>query len=248
MRNIWLLVKFFSEERHADEFLSGKLFLNRLSYFQKLEEECTDGRSDITEAIKMWFQPSDTYMSLSVPGIGTVKITPQDLAAPVSVTNTNADYLHVFCMYAIYTSEPLSNSTTIEDRQRLAQELKQKLSIDDRCLKFRPFAVIIPAFQFLNQMQEKLRAQGYRFQAKLVDYYDDKSFSGEFSDSDTPFKKQVRFAYQREYRIAVESSLLASNPITIDIGPIDNLLAKKVESSGLNSILKSAAIQPGRPE
>lgn len=243
MRNIWFLVKFFSEEKHADDFLAGKLFLNRLSYFRKLEEECTDGRSDTTEAIKMWFQPSDVHMSLSIPGIGTAKITPKDLAAPVSFANTNADYLHIFCMYAIYTSEPLSNTTTIEARQRLVQELKQKLSIDDKCLKFGSFAVIIPAYQFLNRMQEKLRAQRYRFQAKLVDYYDDKSFSGEFSDSDALFKKQVRFAYQREYRIAVEPSLLASNPITIDIGPIDNLLAKKVELSRLNAILKSAVIQ-----
>ena len=243
MRQIWFLVKFFKEEKHANDFLAGKLFLNRLSYFRKQEDECSDGRSDTTEAIKMWLQPFDVQMSLSVPGIGTAKITPKDWAAPVSFVNANADYLHVFCMYAIYTSEPLSNSTTIEDKQRLAQELKRKLSIDDRCMKFGRFAVIVPAHQFLNQMQEQLRIQKYIFQAKLVDYYDEKSFNGEFSNSDVPFKKQVRFAYQREYRIAVAPSSLASTPITIDIGPIDNLLAKKVESAGLNTILQSAVIQ-----
>lgn len=243
MRQIWFLVKFFSEEKHADDFLAGRLFLNRLSYFRKQEDECNDGRSDITEAIKMWLQPLDVQMSLSVSGIGTTKITPKDLAEPVSFTNTDADYLHIFCMYAIYTDEPLSNATTIEDRQRLAQELKRKLSIDERCIKFGRFAVIVPAHQFLNQMQKQLLAQKYRFQAKLVDYYDDKSFNGEFSDSEVPFKKQVRFAYQSEYRIAVAPCLLASTPITIDINPIDPLLAKKVESSELNAMLRLAEIQ-----
>jgi hypothetical protein len=96
MKQIWLLVKFFSEEKHADDFLEGKLFLNRLSFFRKQEKECSDGRSDTTEAIKMWLQPFDVQMSLSVPGIGTAKITPKDLAAPVSFAYTNADYLHVF--------------------------------------------------------------------------------------------------------------------------------------------------------
>jgi hypothetical protein len=238
MRHIWFLVKFFTEEQHANDFLAGKLFLNRLAYFKNQENECSDGRSDTTEAIKMWLQPYDVKMSLSIQGIGTAEITSKDLAAPVSFANTNANYLHVFCMYAIYTDDPLPI-----DKQRLAQELKRKLSIDDRCMKFGPFAVIVPAYKFLNQMQEQLRAQKYIFQEKLVDYYDDKSFHGEFNDSDVPFKKQVRFAYQREYRIAVAPSLLASTPITIDIGPIDNLSAKKVESSGLNAILQSAVIQ-----
>lgn len=192
----------------------------------------------------MWLQPFDVEMSLSVPEIGETKITSMDLAAPMSFTNTDADYLHIFCMYAIYTDEPLSNSngTTIEDRQRLAQELKQKLSIDDRCMKFGRFAVVVLAHQFLNQMQKQLRAQKYRFQAKLVDYYDDKSFNGEFSDAEVPFKKQVRFAYQSEYRIVVAPRLLACTSVTIDIGPIHNVFAKKVKSSELNVIFKSAEI------
>jgi len=146
-------------------------------------------------------------------------------------------------MYAIYTDEPLSNDTTMEERQRLAQELKLKLSIDDSCLKFGAFAVVVPAHQFLTQMRQQLRTQSYIFKDKLVDYYDDKLFSGEFSDSDVPFKKQVRFAYQSEYRIVVKPRVLANDPITISIGPIENMLANKVKSSELIAMLNTAVIQ-----
>ncbi len=233
MNQIWLLVKFFSEEKHANDFLEGKLFLNRLSFFRKQEEECSDGRSDTTEAIKMWLQPFDVQMSLSVPGIGiATKIPPKDLAAPVSFAYTNADYLNIFCIYAIYTGEALSNATTIEGKQMLAQELKRKLSIDDRCLKFGAFAVVVPANQFLTQMRQQLRTQSYIFEDKLVDYYDDKSFSGEFSDSDVPFKKQIRFAYQSEYRIVVKPRVLANDPITISIGSIENYVSQEGQVVG----------------
>ncbi|NTV45150.1 MAG: hypothetical protein HGB11_01175 [Chlorobiales bacterium] len=244
MKRIWLLIKFFSEEKHANDFLQGKLFLNRLSHFRKQEEAYSEGRSDLTEAIKMWFQPFDIHMSLSVPEIGTIKITPEDLAAPVSVSRTGTDYLHIFCMYAIYTDVPQSSDITDEEyRQKHLQEIKQKLIIDDRCIKFGSFAVIIPAHQFINQVQQQLQRQGYKFQAKLVDYYDDKSFSGEIPDVDVPFMKQVRFEYQSEFRITVDPRVLSSDPITIDVGPLDNALAKKGDSSVLIANLKNAVIQ-----
>jgi hypothetical protein len=37
-QTILYLIKFFMNEAHADEFIKGNLFLNRLSYFKKTGE------------------------------------------------------------------------------------------------------------------------------------------------------------------------------------------------------------------
>ena len=242
MKHIWLILRFFSEEQYADDFLNGKLYMNRLSYFQKQEEECTDGRADSTEAIKMWFQPHDISLSLNIPGIGSAKIGPADLAGPMSFTSGTASYLHVLCMYAIYTSKIPAVNQADEQRLKLIDELKRKFTIDQRCFKLGPFAVIVPAHPFLNQMQRQLRSQKYRFNAKLVEYYDDKTFHGEIPDSEVPFRKQVRFAYQSEYRLVVDPTLLADNPISIGIGPVHGIGARKVKSTDINTMLGSAVI------
>jgi hypothetical protein len=103
MKTIWYLVKFFSEEQHADQFIAGQLYLNRLSYFKKVEAACEDGRPDANEAVALWWQPADILINLSIGGIGETEITKNDLAAPISMSFDRHDYLHVFCMTAIYT-------------------------------------------------------------------------------------------------------------------------------------------------
>ena len=67
---IWYLIKFFTEEHHADRFVAGDLYLNTLAHFKHVEAEDSDGRIDTTEGIAMWWQPHDLVMKLNVPGIG----------------------------------------------------------------------------------------------------------------------------------------------------------------------------------
>src|SRR5689334_10920673 len=98
---IWYLIKFFEEERYADQFMAGRLYLNTLAYFRKVESKDSDGRMDSTEAIAMWCQPDDFVMKLNVPGIGETEITKKDLAAPVSMSFDYHNYLHLFCLYAV---------------------------------------------------------------------------------------------------------------------------------------------------
>jgi hypothetical protein len=71
MKTIWYLVKFFSEEQHANQFIAGQLYLNRLSYFKKVEAASEDGRPDANEAVAVWWQPDDTISVL--PGLARSK-------------------------------------------------------------------------------------------------------------------------------------------------------------------------------
>ena len=75
---IFTLVKFFEKEGHARDFIAGKLYLNRLSYFKKMEEEQDVNRKDRHEGVTQWLQPDQIQIE-----INGYDITP-DLAGPVS--------------------------------------------------------------------------------------------------------------------------------------------------------------------
>ena len=58
-RTIYFLVKVFSDKKYAEDFVNGKLFANRLSYFRKLEEEQQANRGDRHEGVVGWHQPEN---------------------------------------------------------------------------------------------------------------------------------------------------------------------------------------------
>jgi hypothetical protein len=104
-RTIWYLIKLFTAERYANQFMAGELYLNTLSYFKEAEEECTDdGRLDPTEAVAMWLQPDDIFMKLTAPGIRETEITSKDLAAPISASFDYHNHVNIFCLYALKTT------------------------------------------------------------------------------------------------------------------------------------------------
>jgi hypothetical protein len=215
---IWYFIKLFEKEEYADQFIKGTLYLNRLSYFQQLENSCADGRSDTTEAVAIWLQPHDFIMELNIPGVGSTTISKDDLDGPVSMSYSDYNNLHVLCLYAVYTTGFAKIDGKLELAESEAAELQRQVTIDDRCLKFGPFAVIIPAVPLLSQVKKALQRRGQWFEGKLVEYYDDETFHGEIAPKDIPFKKQKRFSYQNEFRICVQTKTSGSDPLLIDIG------------------------------
>jgi len=224
---ILYFLKFFAEESHADQFMAGKLYLNTLAYFKQVENECSDGRMDSTEATALWWQPDNLVIKLTGPGISEIEITQKDLAGPVSMGYVHHDYLHLLCLYAFYTTGFEWVDGEIDCSPEDAEELQRQVKIDERCFKFGKFAVIIPAAPFLNQLCEALKSQGYKAKLKLVKYYDEEVFHGQIPVADIPFMKQKRFRYQREFRICVDRGTQQEAPITIDIGDISHICAKR---------------------
>lgn len=235
---IWFFIKFFAEERYADLFMKGRLHLNRLSYFKKMEAlSADDGRPDTNEGVSMWWQPHDFYMKLCVPGIRETEITKADLAAPVSISPEYYDDLHVLCLYAVHTTGYDAVDGKFHIAENLVADFKKQFLIDERCLKFGPFAVITSAVPFLAQLKKALQHRKLQGLGRLVEYYDDEVFHGEIAQQDVPFKKQKQFNYQKEFRICVQTSTRGDDPITIDVGDISKICAKVV-SSKINSIIE----------
>jgi hypothetical protein len=246
---IWYLIKFFTEEHHADQFIAGNLHLNTLAHFKHVEAEDSDGRMDTTEGIAMWWQPYDLAMKLNVPGVGDIEITQADLAGPVSMAFDFHNNLHIFCLYAVHTTGFECIDDKIDFASEQAEELQRQLHIDERCMKFGKFAVITPAVPFLGQLRKTLNSQRYKARWKLVEYYDEETFHGEISPREIPFKKQKRFSYQREFRLCVyprtKDEAVNSNPITIHIGDISHICGK-VAAAQIPGLFKLKT-EPGPP-
>jgi hypothetical protein len=233
---IWSLIKFFNEESHADSFLKGELLLRPLSYFKQAESE-EDGRGDATEGVAMWWQPKDIHMQLTMPLFGMTEITGKDLAAPVSMSFNYHDKLKVFCLYALCTTGFEAENNKISLAPGDADKLREQLRIDDRCLKFGEFAVVMGGGPFIEHLRKALTSQGFRFRDGLVRYYDDTTFHGEIPIKEIPFKKQKRFSYQQEYRFCVNPRIASDSPMTINIGDISHM-AGKVKAATLNGLFQ----------
>jgi virulence-associated protein VapD len=229
---IWCFIKFFTKEEHADQFLAGKLYLNRLSTFKLAEakaDEISDGRPDEHEAVAAWWQPHDVIIKMHVPQLphlGEIEITAKDLAAPVSMAFSYHQYMHVLCMYAVQTPGFKNISGAVEIQTTEIAELQQKLKIDERCFKLGDFAVIVPTVQFLEHIKPTLQNTGYWYEGRLVEYYDETVFHGEHSEKDIPFKKQKGLSYQNEFRICVWSKTQGDDALTLDVGDISHFCAK----------------------
>jgi hypothetical protein len=231
-------IKFFQQEGWADDFMKGKLFLNRLSYFKKIEALYNDdGRPDTNEAVAMWWQPDRVRISMNFPAFGRIEITEKDLAAPTCMSFEYHDHVHLLCLHAMYTSGlPIIGDKLLLEEGQVA-ELHKQLRIDPRCFRFGRFAVIILARPFMDRMTEVMRQQQRRMEYGLVRYYDNNTFHGEIPREQILFYKQKRFEYQREFRIAVAPKLLGTDHLIVHIGDISHFCGK-ASSHKLNEMLQ----------
>jgi hypothetical protein len=220
------LIKFFNEDSHAIQFIAGDLFMRRLSYFKRLED--AEGRGDPNEALFAWLQPRGLKMNFEIPGFGKSEITESDLAAPVSLGFHDHNFLYVYCMYCVY-------SQWFDGIQ--LSDMEKEIEIDRRCLKFGPYAVIVPVRPFVDRLKKAKENQALRLASGLVEYYDEAIFNGEFSKDDAPFRKQKIFSYQREYRICLETLTRDDVPRTVNIGSLSDI-AHRIPSELLPGSIK----------
>lgn len=228
-------VKFFSEEAHADQFIASKLFMRRLRYFQQLEnEDEDDGRPDATEAVVSWHQPDRVELTLNFPGFDPITIGKDDLAGPMAVTRHFYADMHVFCLTALSILNPALLQGGHDD---ILAQLQAAFRVDDRCLDFGPYAVLVTYKPFITQLRKALEGCEHWYNADLVIYYDEKTFHGTFDETKVPFMKQSRFAYQNEYRICMQTPTAGDDPLIFEIGDMSSF-AHKIWSADLNARLQ----------
>jgi hypothetical protein len=221
------LIKFFEKEEYADQFLQGKLYLNRLSYFKKLEQAQADGRPDANEAVAIWLQKEKTHIEFKEHP--ELDIAPENLAGPVQVSFVHYDDLHVFCMTARHTGEFEFDCQDgmICYLEEDTEDVKRQLEVHEDCLKMGRFAVIVvQAGEFIIRVKNATEKARHVFNSTLVEYFDQDTIHGHFAMRDIPFRKAQKFAYQSEYRIVVDTRTCGDEPKRTDIGDIHDIAIK----------------------
>ena len=228
---VQFLVKIFSEQDYADRFLRGELHARRLSWFKKLEGD--DGRGDEYEAAIMP-RRDNLIIKLEAKNVVTgeveeITIPTEDLAAPPILQPEHFDHINVFCMYAAHSGDFKQVS---EDN---IQDYRRQLELPENCLELGEYAVaIIDNPEFLRRVKMGADRKGYKICRGLVKYYD--------PEVGTPmaplnigivFTKRKKYAHQREYRFAIDTGTSGCEPITLNIGAIDDI-AIRLDTADIN--------------
>ena len=210
---MFFLCKFFEKENYALDFLDGRMYANKLSYFKSLEERSQDKRGDRYEGTIIWGQPG--VIKIEINGHDLSK----NLAAPVSMSsNYLLNEVNVVCMHAGYIK--IINNQSTEDLSQITKQLQ----IPPECKEFGQYAVMIKNGQeFFDRVEKAAWSNDYPIKRGLVEYYDPDTFTGSFPGMSGAFRKQEKFKPEREYRIAFDSGDSSNNATVLDIGNIKDI-------------------------
>ena len=211
-QQIFFLAKFCESEEYANDFMNGRLYANRLSFFKEIEDAGDANRGDKYEGTMVWGQPGLAQIEINGQNISN------DLAGPVSLSSNRLDQFNVVCLYAgntrDYGQAPLPKRS----------QIRNQLLISRECEQFGQYAVLIKdGVEFLNRVKKSAKLKNFRVAHGLVEYYNPDTFHGNFPGISGAFMKHDRFRYQREYRIVIETGSSGINPIVLDIGDIRDI-------------------------
>jgi hypothetical protein len=224
---IYFLVKTFSEQSHADQFLDGLLYMNSLDYFIRLEESDSSGRGDRHEGVNAWLQPNEIQLE-----INGICIDSADLAGPVSIQPTRHLAKNIFCMHAGYIGGNVpSEFATTDEFEEVLKIPQQNISLGKHSM------VITNVKEFFQRVKAAASKQNVALSGRLVNYYDPNSFHGHFAEEEAPFNKQIRFAHQREYRLVVNQQSGDVSPYALRVGNLHDI-AHAVSIEELNDGIK----------
>ena len=210
--HIFYLAKFFEKEKHAIDFMSGQLYLNKLSFFKGLEDNNSGNRGDKHEGTIVWGQPGKIRIEINGHDMS------DDLAGPASLSSNRLDEFNVLCLYAAC----VRNLT--EEIPRDLSEIRNHVLIPKKCEQLGRFAIVIRnGPEFLNRVTSSAKLNSYQEVHGLVKYYDPSSFSGNFPGISGAFMKQEIHRYQSEYRIVLQTGKIGSGALILDIGNISDI-------------------------
>ena len=207
------LVKIFDQEEHADAFLRGEIYAQKLQAFRDHEEK---GRKDETAGTVQSFPPKGIRLTISPvkgPYAGETILTEKDLTSPVRWLDNDALNLNVFCMFGIYGGTP--------ELEILLEH--QRLDLPDRCAyEFGAhIAYIENVRQFLDRVQDAAKREGYPLSFRPVMYYDPSVLQQSLHPV---FSKPEDAAYQREFRLAFERK--EPGPLKLNVGDLQDIVVK----------------------
>jgi hypothetical protein len=226
MTMLMVLLK-FGQRQHLEEFRkNGLLYLNPEKYFTDLEDDIV--RGDRFEGTDQIHQPKDIRhlrIENNVTG-SVVMIGPEDLAGPISVRFSKSPPCNLFCMFS--GTKPVDGPFVSE----------RNFGFGDS------FILVLNTQKFIDRICTTAKKAGFGYTYGPVEYYDADGYSGETG----LFRKPSTFAYQQEFRFAIEPGSL--QPIRMVAGSLEDLTTPVYSLLDINKIVDfgtESAKQAGLP-
>jgi hypothetical protein len=211
----WMALMKLGSKEHMEQFRTGLLYMNTLSYFRELEADAA--RADRFEGVDSILQPKDlgkSYFDSGIPSIGRINIRPEDLGGPITIAKDETLRCNLFCLYA------------------LARPAKDVLFPAEHGWFGDSLVLVTNTREFLRRVTKAAQEQKLPTHGAPVEYYDENDYSGQVGR----FKKSSRFAYQNEYRIAIEAGV--DGPFRFEIGDIHDITSEVIPFEQADEHLK----------
>lgn len=211
----WMALMKLGSKEHMEQFRTGLLYMNTLSYFRELEADAA--RADRFEGVDSILQPKDlgeSYIDSGIPSIGRIDIRREDLGDPITIAMNRTLRCNLFCLYAV--TKPAKEFLFPAQHEWFGDSL----------------VLVKNAPEFLIRVAKAAKEQKLTIQGAQVEYYDENDYSGQVGR----FKKSSRFAYQNEFRIAIEAGV--DGPFRFEIGDIHDITSEVIPFEQADEHLK----------
>ena len=214
------LVKVFKDKVHADNFLKGELYAQRLRNFRSLEGD--KERGDDFEGAYLFPPGSLLEMETTNSRTGEVEkvtVPPEHMGSLIRYQDRYLDNLNVFCTYAV--DEENLQQVPCRD----ADKAQWRLGPPEVFLEFGKHAVAIHnPRSFVERVRKVAQCQSYAVFHGSVTYYEPEiGIPGMYPGIRTAFAKRKTYAHQKEFRIAIDTGTTGRKPITLNIGDISDI-------------------------
>ena len=202
-------------KEHMEEFRTGLLYMNTLSYFCELEADTA--RADRREGVDYIIQTTDlgeSYIETGIPHICRISIFPEDLAGPITISMNRTRRCNLFCLYAL--RKPVKNFLFPREHDWFGDSV----------------VLITNTQEFLNRVSIAAAEQKLTVGGGPVAYYDENSYSGAVGR----FKKPSSFAHQNEYRITIETE--GNEAFRFQLGDISDITSEVIPLDRADEFLK----------
>ena len=211
---IFALVKIVERPEYARSLLRGELYMNSLAYFREYEDHKGELRGDRWDGLGAIWQPRQ----ISEISVGDLRIPPNELAGPILFRHSRLDYTNVFCTYSLDSRsfDRVPSQTTLADFRR-------GMLMPDSVFGLGSIAVLIHnVTEFFKRVDSAIKREGLSGHRGLIRYFDEAAHHGDFGDQ-AGFHKRQAYAYQREYRVAVERQAPSTEPYTLSVGDLSDI-------------------------
>lgn len=209
---IYLLSKIFKKKEYMEDFLDGKLYMNCLGFFKKVEDPLNT-QFDSKEAIKSYLQPDDLKIEIKF-GDQVILLDKKDLAGPLIIQKNEYNNLKIICFYSPF----INYSDLRESEEKLKITSKMENDFGEHVIVIKDFTEFSKRLENAVEDHKDINACRHT----KVDYFSD-MFHGSFNDDEIPFKKHESFSFQKEYRIVVRTKQHDEKPLVLNLGNLRDI-------------------------